>query len=349
MHPWSRNHSPGLRAFSLLLAVSLVLLSLPGCRRKQPGPTVAPVQVTIAWSRNISASLAILGIEKGYFSRQGARVVSLPFESGKAALERMLAGGADLAVVAETPIAKAILENGQLKVLASIRQSNHDLAIVARNDRGVHAPADLRGKVVGYTKGTAGHYFLDTYCLVNRIALSDDRLIDLSPLQLRSALLDGRVDAVSIWEPHVAVLTEALGPQAVVFREESIYTQNFCVVARPEFIRDHPEQVKAVLEGLFSALDFITRSPAEARELVASYTQVAPSLVSMAFSGHDFDVRLDQALILSIGSECHWFLDSGTVPKRDLPDVLTYFHLEGLLEVRPQAVQIIRDAERGHR
>jgi len=349
MHPLSRNHSPGLRAFSLLLAIGLAFLTVPGCRRKQPGPSAAPVQVTIACPRNISASLAILGIEKSYFSRQGARVVALPFETGKAALERMLAGGADLAVVAETPIAKAILENGQLKVLASIRQSNHDLAIVARKDRGVHAPADLRGKVVGYTKGTAGHYFLDTYCLVNRVALGGIGLVDLSPLQLRSALLDGSVDAVSTWEPHVAVLREALGPQVLVFQEESIYTENFCVVARPEFIRDHPKQVKTILEGLFSALDFITRSPAEAGELVAAYTQVAPSLVSKAFSGHDFDVRLDQALILSIGSECHWFLDSGAVPQRDLPDVLTYFHLEGLLEVRPQAVQIIRDAERGHR
>jgi NitT/TauT family transport system substrate-binding protein len=302
-----------------------------------------PVPITIACPKNISAGLVIIAKGKGQLDRDGAQTTLRPFESGKAALECMLSGGADLAVVAETPIARMILEGGQLKVLACIHQSGQDLAIVARKDKGISSPADLRGKVIGYTKGTSGHFFLDTYCLVNRNHLDGTRLVDLSPVQLRTALIEGRVDAVSTWQPYVVALTDALGPQAVVFRDEVIYSQSVFLVARPEFIRDHPAQAKGLLEGLSAALATIAQAPVEAREILGTYLKVDPALVAKVFSALDFNLRLDQSHLLSIENECRWFVDTGAVSRRALPDVLPYFHLPGLLEVRPQAVQIIRD------
>lgn len=326
----------------MILVLGLGILAGPGCRRQSHGPKAAPVLITIACPRNISSSLVIIAHQKGLLARGGDRTTLLPFESGKAAMAHMLAGGADLALVAETPLAAALLTDAKLKILATIWQSSRDVAIVARRDRGIQTPADLRGKVIGYTKGTSGHFYLDTYCLANRIHLGGLRLVNLSPLELRSALLDGRVDAVSTWSPHVPFLTEALGPQAAVFQDEVIYTEMFCLVARPEFIRDHPGQVKALLEGLFLAKDFVAHSPDEAREQVAAYTQVPPALVTQSFSAHELGVRLDQALILSLENEARWFMDSGAVQRRELPDVLRYLHLPALLEVRPQAVQVIR-------
>jgi ABC-type nitrate/sulfonate/bicarbonate transport system substrate-binding protein len=331
---------------SLLLATGLAMLPGPGCRKGQ-GRARPPVPITIACPRTVSSGLAIIANQKGYLARGGAQITFLPFESGKAALGRMLEGGADLAMVAETPIAQALLANAQLKVLAAIHQSNHDLAIVARKDRGITFPSDLKGKGIGYSKGTSGHFFLDTYLLVNRIPTGGIRFVDLPPLQLRTALLEGRVDAVSTWEPHVAFLVNALGPQGVALRDEFIYAQTFFLVARPDFIRDHPEQVKPILEGLCSALDLISRSPVEAGDLLATYTQVDPTLISTAFSARDFDVSLDQSHILSLEIECRWLVDSGAVPRRDLPDVLAAFHLPGLLAVRPRAVQIIHEDKEG--
>ncbi len=266
----------------LMLVLGLGILAGPGCRRNSHGPKATPVLITIACPRNISSSLVIIAHQKGLLARGGDRTTLLPFESGKAAMAHMLAGDADLALVAETPLAAAILADAKIKILATVSQSNRDLSIVARRGQG-HSRADLRGKVIGYTQGTGGHFYLDTYCLMNRIDLGGLRLVNLSPLELRSALLDGRVDAVSAWNPHVAFLTEALGPQAAVFQDEVIYTQMFCLVARPEFIRDHPGQVKDLLEGLFLALDFVARSPDEARNQVAAYTQVTPALVAQFF------------------------------------------------------------------
>ena len=332
----------------LTLAIGLGACAGLGCRKQASRPKAAPVQITIACPRNLSSSLVIIAHQKGLLAREGDRTTLLPFDSGKAAQAAMLAGGAELALVAETPLAEAILAGSKLKILAMVRQSNSDVALVARKDRGIQAPADLRGKTIGFTKGTSGHFYLDSFCLVNRIDLGGLRLVDLSPPELRKALMDGRVDAVSTWNPHVAFLTEALGSSATVFQDGLIYTEMFCLVARPEFIREHPDQVQTLLEGLCSALDFITENPAEARGLVAAFTQVAPSLMEKPFASQHLGVWLNQALVMSLENECRWFLASGAVPPRELPDVLSYFHLPGLQAVRPQAVQIIRANQGAH-
>jgi len=337
-----RPTTPGQASrLALVLVLGLLGATLLACRNKPSGPASPPVHARIANPRCISAGAVIIAHGKGLWKGDQAKVSLLPFDSGKEALTEMLAGRCELAVVAETPIAKAILESAPVIVLASIHQSNRDVAMVARRDRGIMAPSDLRGRVIGFTRGTSAHYFMDCVLRMNRIRPQEVRLIDLPPLQLRQALLEGRVDAVSTWEPHVAFLSEAIGSQAQIIRDDLIYTQTFCLVARPEFVQHHPQVVKGILEGLVAATAFISRSPLEARFMVASYLQVPPSLLSSSFVATEFDIRLDQALVLSLDSECRWFLEEEASQPRRAPDVLSHLYLPGLVEVRPQAVQVI--------
>lgn len=340
MSSWSGRAYP-LGSLGLLLS-GLLACSLVGCRTKPPAPANVPGLISIAFPTNVAPCLLFLGIEKGYFARGGAQIRALPFESGRDALDRMLAGDADVAAVAETPIAKALLGEGKLKILATINQSGRDVALVARQDKGIHTPGDLRGKAIGFARGTSGHFFLDTYLLVNRIGLDEVRLVDLTPLEMRQALVAGRIDAVSTWEPHVAFLENALGGRAIVLRDEAIYTQTFCVVARTDFVQRNPGQVKIILEGLFRAMAFLSQSPKEATAIVASYAKVDPLLITQSIDKHEFDVRLDQSLVLALQNECRWFMDSGVMARREMPDVMGSFYLDGLLAIRPQAVQVIR-------
>jgi NitT/TauT family transport system substrate-binding protein len=346
-------HLPGvtrkfLTRYSGLLAIAaLFSMASPGCKNKPDRPAAAPAPITVAHPTNISAGLALIGIGKGYFSRGGAPINPIAFESGKAALDLLLAGQADVAVVAETPIARAILSGGKFKILAAIEQSGRDVCIVARKDRGILAPKDLKDRLIGYSPGTSGHYFLDTFLLANQIGPGEARLIQVTPLQARTDLLEGRLDAIVAWDPHSGFLADALGDRASVFRDEFIYTQIFCVVARPEFIRDHPNQVQTLLEGLLAARDLLSRAPGEAEAIIAQLTKVDSRLVAKAMAHHEFDVRLDQALLVSLEEECRWLLESGAVPARTMPDIFAYLHLQGLLPTRPHGVQVIR-AEPGN-
>jgi ABC-type nitrate/sulfonate/bicarbonate transport system substrate-binding protein len=338
MHP--RCIHPG---FIVHLAVALFLvLSHPGCQSRRDAEAEAP-RITLAYPTNISSALALIALDQGFFGRSGARIEATSFETGKAALDLLLEGKADVAVVAETPIARAILGGGELDILAAIEQSGLDVCIVARTDKGIRVPKDLRGKVVGYTQGTSGHCFLDSFLAAQGLATKDVRLVNLSPLQAREALRDGTVDAVATWDPHAAFLLGALGDRLAVFRDEFIYTQFFCVVARPGFTREHPGEVKAILHGLVAAKEVLAHFPGEATAAIAKLSKVDPGLVEHALPNHDFDVRLDQGLLISLEEESQWLMDSGALPVRPMPDFSRYRHLSGLQAVRPQGVQLIRN------
>lgn len=336
-----------MRPRSATLALGLLGAALLVCRTGPHGPLPPPAQIRVACPRTIATGTLLVAQEKGLWKGGHLQVTLLPFESGEEALDQMLRGGSEMAVVAETPIAKAILESGQLKVLASIHQSSQTIAMVARRDHGIRSPSDLRGKVIGFTKGSSAHSFLDGYLQMNRIGRPDVRFVELPPLQLRQALIEGRVDAVSTGEPHLTFLCEAIGSQAQVFRDDLLHTQTSCLVARPEFVQNHPGLVKRMLQGLVSAAAFIATSPLEASRLVGTNLPAPPSMMAKAFQPSDFDIRLDQALVLSLESECRWFQAGGAPLPGGAPDALSHLYHQGLLEVRPQAVHVIRNNEGG--
>jgi len=342
-----RPHSLFRHLFRLFLVAGMALGSSLACQRRSEGASRPPLEVTVAYPTNISAALALIAIDKGHFLHRGARWNYLPFETGKAALEQLLAGKADVAIASETPIARAILAGGKFKILASIEQSGLDVRIVARRDRGIEAPRDLRGKVIGFTRDTSGHYFLDSWLLANGLDQSEIRLADLSPIQSREALIAGTVDAVATWDPHAQILSTALGGRAVVFQDEFLFTQVFCVVGRPEFIREHPDQVKAILEGLLSAKNLLRRAPEESLSAIARLARADAGLVAKTLPAHEFDVMLDQSLLVVLENECRWMRDTGATPGLTIPDLYPYLHLPGLLEVNPRKVQVIRRDLRG--
>jgi NitT/TauT family transport system substrate-binding protein len=347
MHPPGRRHGPPAPlSRTLLLGACLLLLhTVSACGREPAALAKSPGPVTIAYPVSVATGLVQVALEKGYFARGGARIEAVPCETGKVAIDRMLAGKADLAVASETPIAAAILGGHALKIVATIEQTGRNIGIVARKDRGISSPADLRGKTVGYSKGTSGDYFLDTFLLANGLGRDSVRLVDLPPAELRKALLDGRIDAACSWQPHIAFLSNVLGGKVVLFQDEYIHTESLCVAARPEFVRDRPDQLRALLEGLVSALTLASESPSAAQAIVAARTRIDPAVVAKIWGDFDFGVNLDQSLLASLEDESRWLIETGAVPASKVPDFRSSFHVEGLTAVRPDAVQMILSGE----
>jgi ABC-type nitrate/sulfonate/bicarbonate transport system substrate-binding protein len=70
---------------------------------------------------------------------------------------------ADIAASGESPIARAAIGGKPVAVLANLCNIDEAILIIARKDRGIAVPADLRGKKIGVVSTTAAHFFLDTY------------------------------------------------------------------------------------------------------------------------------------------------------------------------------------------
>jgi sulfonate transport system substrate-binding protein len=326
-------------ALALLALIAGYFLIRPRAEHPSPGP---PEKTTIAYSATTDSVLAEVAQMQGYFLQEGLEVTDHKHPFGKPALEEVLAGKADFATVAETPVMLAIMKGAKISIIATIQTANRVNAIVARKDTGILAPEDLKGRKIGVTPGTTADYFMDTFLAVHEIARQQMTVVDLKPEQMGEALARGEVDAVSVFMPLPIQVQEKLGGRATVFYDENIYTSMFNVVATQKLIREHPGRVRKLLRSLIKAEEFVGRNPAEAQKMVADFSRTDPALVREVWPNYSYRVRLDQSLVLALEEETRWAVKGRLVGPDATPDYLDYMYLEGLESLRPKSVRILR-------
>jgi len=330
-----------LSGFCVRLALVIFAFCMLGCKpaQKQIGPRE---KVTIAHWTGLSAAPVHIAFAKGYFAEEGLDVIPQPHPFGKLALAAVIEGKADIATVGDTPIVFAVMNGKKITTLAAIQTSNKDEAIVARRDRGITQPADLKGKIIGVTLGTTAHFFIDSFLLAHGIEKEKVILVNMKPAEMAVALEKGKVDAVSTFNPTVKQLEKHLGGNGVLFYGESLYTETFCVAATQEFAKKNPEAVKKFLRALIKAETFIKEHPKEAQNLVADFIKMDKTELADLWNILTFRVTLDQALLVDFEDQTRWILKNRLSSGTRMPNYLEYIHTDGLGAVKPNAVTIVR-------
>lgn len=340
------NHgrmSPLTKALALLIPLSLVLAAVLFAVLRSPTvPTASVSKVMIAVPMQISSTVMLLANEQRVFQQAGVEVIGQPFLLGKDALQSVIDGHADLALVADTPLMFALQKGADISVLAGVSQGRRLLAVVARKDRGIRRLDDLRGKTVGLSLGTNLPYFLDAMLQVHGVPSEKVRLVDLTTPDTVSALLAGTIDAATLYQPFLATVLEQMGDQVEVFYGEDLYSFRYFLVGKSSYVDSHPQEIQRVLKGLIAARQSIEANPASARKVVAHAIGVKDDMLATMFEVEDYMVSLDQAMLLTLDDQTRWAMKRGLVKSGPLPNYLhafKYQHLEALL---PSAVTIVR-------
>lgn len=303
---------------------------------------VPPEKLTIAISTSLNPALVKIAEARSFLRDEGLDTTLLIHTSGKAALQSLLEGKADLATVAETPLMFAIMKGAKLSIIATIQTATRNQAIVARKDKGITSAADLKGRRIGVTLGTTADYFLDTYLVVQGMARSEVEFVNLKPEEMNDALMQGRVDAVSVWNPWVANLAKALGESGITFHNEKNYTEAFNAVSTAAFTERSPETVLRFLRALVRAEAFVAANPAESQEIMSQFSHIDRDLLSGIWNDFQFNLSLTQSLLFTLEDEARWAMRSRLVAEREMADFFDSFYTGGLQTVKPASIRIIR-------
>ena len=336
-----RNSFPA-RALLNLALLAAVILTGSACRQEPPPPTGPPEKITIAHPTTFNGALIPVALVKGYFTEEGLDATLQLHAFGKQALNALIEEKADLATAADTPIMFAVMNGKKITIPAVIQTSDKNTAIVARRDRGIKKPGDLKGKTIGVTLGTTSDFFTDVFLTLHGIDKKQVAIIDLKPDEMAAALDTGRVDAVSTWNPNLAQLIKMLSSSAQVFYAETLYTEVFCLTAGQDYVRRHPETIKKILRALIKAETFVKERPEESRRLVAEFIKADKAMLDEIWNIYHFRVTLDQAFLVDLEDQTRWAVKQGLTARRDMPNYLDFIYTEGLRAVQPDAVRIIR-------
>ncbi len=302
--------------------------------------TPAPKALTVAVAHSPDAGLVYIADRAGLFREEGLQVTLQPHEYGKLALDAMLEGKADLATVAETPIMLAAMEGKPLAVIAGIFSSDRNMGIVARRDKGIAAPRDLAGKRIAAAPRTNGDYFRYAFLAANGVPLTSVMRVSLGPEHMADALQTGQVDAVAVWHPFLRMIEKTLGDAGISFSGESTYTYTFNVTASKRMVTSEKPAVESFLRALKKAESYVRQHPEQSQEIVSNATGMDRTMLKELWSGFNFRLSLEQAMLLAMENEARWAIREKLVGNRTLPNFLDSIYFDGLEVVDRDAMLI---------
>jgi ABC-type nitrate/sulfonate/bicarbonate transport system substrate-binding protein len=326
------------RRFKYLALLSLLLVLIVGCGTKTP----EKVQKMVIGATLVPhAAPVFIAASQAYFMEEGLDVEIREFDSGRTALRRMLnEEGIDIVTPGSLPVVDNSFHRNDYAIIGIISWANNDMKLLVRRDKGIITPSDLKGKTIGMTRGSAGHFFMGLFLANNRLRISDVVTVDLEATRLPQALIEGRVDAISTWEPHIQEARQILGEKVLLLSSRDIYRDDIYLVARKDFIGINPEAVRRFLRAIEKGEAFIKKNSKKAMDIVGKRLKMDQDPLSVVWGDLKFELFLDQFILMSLEDEARWAIRNKLTPQTKVPNYLDYIHTDALKSVKPEAVRV---------
>jgi NitT/TauT family transport system substrate-binding protein len=325
----------------IIIIIIAIGVAIGYCAWQLPTSPVRLEPLTIATGSEEFSSLTLIADEKGYFRKYGLNVTIRNYPTGVVAMNELLAGNADLAYAAEFVGVSTSFKPADFRIITSTAKSDV-IAIVIRNDRGISKPSDLKGKTIAFPKGTAAEFFLGRYLTLHGMDIRDVTVRYLSPAELAGSVESGDSDAAIIWEPYVYQIAQKIGENGTVWPAQNGQRFYWVTYTRADVIRDKPAMIRQYLHALDDADTFIYTSEKEAKAIVQLRMNLTDDHMENMWEKHRFALSLDQGLIVAMEDEARWMAGQNMTEGKNPPSYLDMMYQDGMREVKPSAVTIIR-------
>jgi ABC-type nitrate/sulfonate/bicarbonate transport system substrate-binding protein len=214
-------------------------------------------------------------------------------------IPNLMRGEVDAATNAETQLLRQSIDDPSPRVIFTEAESFY--RIVARRSAGIGSLKDLRGKKIAIAPNTSAHYYLVKSLALAGVEESAVTPVPVMPItRMSTALKNREVDAVAIWEPESENSAAALGSDAIVLQDRSVYRELFNLQTSTKVLNDATKRGALVefVKALVTASAGLRDRPQEFRPLLASklnYTEsvIARSWPQLRYAGSMADDLLD--------------------------------------------------------
>ncbi len=319
------------RAWSLLVTLVAAL----AC-------TARPTErLKIGLVRVPATGLVAIAHEEGFFAAEGLDVSVVDIASGRESLAAALEGRVDLATAVGMSVLREVEEGRAPRILAGIHHASRTTGLVARADRGIRSAADLRGKLVGYSRASTGEAFLRTLLTAEGMRWDDVRAEEVRIEEVVEALISGRLDAAALWNPHLQRAVGALGPSRAIRLHTDMFVERSMLLAREEVVATRRPVLLRALRALARAERLAREDPERA---FAAFRRSLPQEDGASLRDQWQDVvpqlEISNALLQSLNSQAS--LLHGAAGRASLPDFRRLLVPELLAAVEPDAVTLER-------
>jgi NitT/TauT family transport system substrate-binding protein len=278
--------------------IALALLLAGAGRRHANAQTggAAPLRVAVNMTTIESAPV--------FLAAAGPGGAAMALNTG--GIPQLVSGEAEAATNAETQALLRSNANPNLRIVLTVAECYY--RIVARRSAGISRLADLRGKRVGTALSTSAHYFLVKMARTAGVSESDLTAVAVPLPEMPAALKRGDVDAIAIWEPQAHNSEQALGADAIVFQDRSVYRELFNLNTTADVLADPVRRraLAAAVARIITASAQVTNTPPTVWPLVSSKISVAEPTIAAVWRHFRFAGSLPGDLLDVMIEEERW-------------------------------------------
>ena len=305
-------------------AAWLCTLLLWGCS----GPKHEPLRFA-ALGAQFATAPAIVAVREKIFQVKGVEVGSFDMTAGVFAKDSVVNGNADVAVVANTPLALSAAKGEDIVVLARIMYSDKMHALVSRSANPVDA------QPIAYVPGTSSEFFLRS--VLDKAApaaptFSSLKLVQLRPPGIVPAFNSDSVATVSMWEPFVSDLSRSKSPPyapiegVTVNKYPGLYPFAFYIVTSRAAWGRRSHDILLFLDALRTACHEINADSSAARSQMETLFGYPKGWLEPLWADFDFHFNTDvKDLRPPIENDAKLAVESGVIKRR--PDIGPLFAL----------------------
>jgi taurine transport system substrate-binding protein len=183
----------------VFLLVGVLVVSCTSCT----GPNAAtPTEATVTVGYQGMINPWKSRMRTGHFEKAtGRKIVWRRFNSGAEVILAMASGDVDLAVAGSSPIATALCQGLDIKLVWIVEAIDTAEALIARNSTGIKRVEDLAEKRVGVPFASTTHYHLLVALERAGVDPGSPSILNLQPAAIAASWEQGHIDAAFVWSP----------------------------------------------------------------------------------------------------------------------------------------------------
>jgi sulfonate transport system substrate-binding protein len=275
-------------------------------RRREFLKLSAGTMAAAALSRQASAQADLKEIRVGYqkngvlviarqqatleqhFRSQGVDVKWVEFSSGPPMLEAMNVGSVDYGAVGDSPPVFAQLADANI-VYAAGQPITNGQGILVQSDSPIRTIADLKGKRVGFTKGSSAHNIVVQTLEKAGLSYADITPVYLTPPDAGPAFANGSIDTWAIWDPYFAIGETKQNGRILVNASEITKTNSFYIANR-DFAKNHGPVLQQIIDVTSSTAKWAEAHRDEVAKSLSAVTGIALDIQTIAANRSSFAV-----------------------------------------------------------
>jgi ABC-type nitrate/sulfonate/bicarbonate transport system substrate-binding protein len=261
--------------------------------------SIAPAAAdTIRVAKTIGVLWALIPVDiaaqTGIFEREGLQVEISTLAGDPKVIEGFVGGNFDIALASGTSMMFAV-KGAPIRGVAALNGAPRNFSLVVLPESPIQSAADLKGKKLG----TATVASFPEY-LARRIAVAQGWGID-DIITVVTGDPQGTMAAMKIGQTDGFVGATELGYQLeekhegriVVGLEKFVpHVHTHLVIASQSFIKDHPDQVRLFLKGIFEAVAFMRANRERTIAISSAVMHMSPAVIAKTYD-YEISMMLD--------------------------------------------------------